>query len=105
MQGYREARESYFVQNVTAKKAINDRYIRTNNYNNKQEFNDAAQKEKIRVVLDGLYAYMQNQDITSAAQSMETRSKRTVWYLHSSQIYSGDVEWIQQANRKNKNKM
>ena len=41
MQEYREAEESHFVQNVITKKAINDRYITTNNYDNKQEFNDA----------------------------------------------------------------
>ena len=42
LQGYREVEDLYFVQSMTTKKVINDRYIRANNYENKQEFNDIA---------------------------------------------------------------
>ena len=51
MQGYREVEESYFVQNITTKKVINDRYTRTNNYDNKRKFNDAAQRGRYKLYL------------------------------------------------------
>ena len=79
MQGYREAEDSYFVKNVTTEKVINHRYIRINNYNKERKFNKAAQKGKIRVVSDVSYAYMQNQDVASAAWIMETRSRKEKW--------------------------
>ena len=58
---------------------INDKYISINNYDNKKEFNEAAQRGKIRVVSNASYAYTQNQEMSLVARDMKTRSKRERW--------------------------
>ena len=47
MKGYSKAEDSYRVKNRTTKKYINDRYIRVQNCDNKQEFNEAARNGKL----------------------------------------------------------
>ena len=64
---------------MTTKKVTNDRYIRINNYAKKREFNEAAQKGKIRVVSDAFCEYTKNQDVTSAGWIMEARPRKEKW--------------------------
>ena len=76
MPGHKEAENFYFAQTMEENLVINDRYIRINNYKNKSEFNEAAQRGRIRVVSDASYAYTQNQEVALATWVMETRSKK-----------------------------
>ena len=55
---------------------MNDKYIWINNYDRNKEFNEAAQKGKIRVGSDASYAYTQNSNVASAAWVTETISKK-----------------------------
>ena len=76
MQGFNTAENAYFTQKEKHNTVLNDRYIKINHYENKIQFNEAAQNGKKRVVSDASYAYTLNQEVASAAWVMETRSKK-----------------------------
>ena len=57
MQGFTKAENSYFTQTKENNLVINDKYINIDNYENRIQFNEAAQKVRIRVVSDASYAY------------------------------------------------
>ena len=76
MQGYNIAENTYYTYKEKPNTVLNDRYIKINHYDNTLQFNEAAQKGRIRVVSDASYAYTLNQEVASAAWVMETRSKK-----------------------------
>ena len=75
MQGFTKAENSYFTQKKENNIVLNDKHIKIDHYENKNQFNEAAQKGRIRVVSDASYAYTLNQEVASAAWVMETRLK------------------------------
>ena len=100
MQGFNTAENTYLTQKEKHNTVLNERYIKINHYDNKLQFNEAAQKGRIRVVSDASYAYTLNQEVASAAWVMETRSKKERWggsgliYAENNTSYGGELYGI-----------
>ena len=72
MQSFTKAENSYFTQKKENSIVINGKYIKIDNYENINQFNEAAQKDRIRVVSDASYDYTLNQQVVSAAWVMKS---------------------------------